>query len=192
MRHPRSIIALLLFSFPLSLLGQHGGRHGTSGNNGGTAAQPADPDSATFKRTVAEQATDEQIAQFRLMTRNTEAARQQAQDLQHLSSTSNGSEDLSGRADGLQDSVDKTLTDARTFLQSFSDSQEADLKNLVKKLTKSGGAVNKSAKGISQQLEQNKLNSRRLAGTAESLEKALAEFQSDQLMLGKEMGIPAL
>ncbi len=190
MRHSRPIIALL-FLFPLTVLGQHGGRHGTSGSNGGTATQPADPDAATFKRTVAEQATDEQIAQFRLMTKSTEAARLQAQDLQHPSSSVSSSEDLAHKANDLQDAVEKALTDTRIFLQSFSDLQQTNLKNLVKKLTKSGGAVSKGAKGISQQLEQNKLTSGRLAGTTAGVEKALIEFQSDQLALGKEMGVPS-
>ena len=125
-----------------------------TGTNSGTTAHPEDPDAATFKRAVAKQATEEQIAQFRLMTKSTEAARKQALDLQHLSSNAAGSEDLTSKASGLQDSVEKALTDTRIFLQSFSDSQEANLKNLAKKLTKSGAAVNKSDKGISQQLEQ--------------------------------------
>jgi len=190
-RHSLSVTAVLFLLFPLNLLGQHGGRHATSGTNGGTTAQPEDPDAATFKRAVAEQATDGQIAQFRLMTKSTEAARQQALDLQHLNSNATASEDLTSKANGLQDSVEKALTYTRIFLQSFSDLQEANLKKLVKKLTKSGVAVNKSDKGISQQLEQKTLNAGRLVKTAESLEKALVEFQADQLNLGKEMGIPS-
>jgi hypothetical protein len=190
-RHSLSVTAVLFLLFPLNLLGQHGGRHATSGTNGGTTAQPEDPDAATFKRAVAEQATDGQIAQFHLMTKSTEAARQQALDLQHLNSNAAGSEDLSSKARGLQDSVEKALTDTRIFLQSFSDSQQANLKNLAKKLTKSGAAVNKSAKGLSQQLEQQTLNAGRLIRTAENVEKALAELQTDQLSLGKEMAVPS-
>ena len=191
MRHSLSVIAMLLLFCPLKVLGQHGGRHGTSGSNSGTTAQPEDPDAATFKRAVAEQATDVQIGQFRLMARSTEDARKQALDLQHLNSNAVSSEDLFSKANGLQDSVDKALTDTRIFLQSFSDSQAANLKNLAKKLTKSGAAVNKSDKGISQQLEQKTLNSGRLVRTSESLEEALVEFRADQLNLGKEMGIPS-
>ena len=63
------------------------------------------------------------------------------------------------------------------------------MKNLTKKLTKSDSAVSKDAKAISQQLEHRTPDSARLAGTATNLEKALALFQSDQLNLGKEMGI---
>lgn len=69
MRRSLSVIAVLILLFPLNVLGQHSGRHGTSGASGGTTAQPEDPDAATFKRAVAEQATDVQIAQFHLMAR---------------------------------------------------------------------------------------------------------------------------
>ncbi len=191
MRQSLSVIAILFLLFPLNLLGQHGGRHSTTGTNSGTSAPPEDPDAATFKRAVAEEATEGQVAQFRLMTKSTEAARKQAVDLQHLNSIASNSDDLTSKAGSLQDAVEKALTDARIFLQSFSDSQEAILKNLVKKLTKSGVAVNKSDKGISQQLDQTTLNAGHLAKAAESLEKALVEFQTNQLNLGKEMGIPS-
>lgn len=65
------------------------------------------------------------------------------------------------------------------------------MKNLTKKLTKSDAAVSKDAKTISQQLEQGALTSEWLGNAAASLEKALVVFQSDQLNLGKEMGIPS-
>ena len=190
MRHAVWVIAVLFLLLPQTFLGQHGGRHATSGTNGGTTAQPEDSDSATFKRAVAEQATDEQIAQFHQMTETTEAARQQAQDLRSSKSNTGTSEDLVSKANSLQDAVDKALTDTRNFLRSFSDLQDASLKNLARKLTKAGAAVNKSGKAIAQEAEQTKLNSDRLIRTAESLEKALVELQSDQFNLCKEMGVP--
>ncbi|HEY5176776.1 MAG TPA: hypothetical protein VII95_14545 [Terriglobales bacterium] len=63
------------------------------------------------------------------------------------------------------------------------------MKTLTKKLTKSDSAVSKGAKAISRQLEQGMLDWERLASAAANLEKALAALQSDQLNLGKEMGI---
>ena len=187
MRSSVSAIVILFLLFPLAALGQHGGRHGAStGTTGGTTASPEDPDLATFKHDVAVQATEEQIAQFGLMIKSTEAARQQAHDLQHA----NDAEGLTSRATGLQNSVEEAQRENHAFRQSLSDSQEAGLKNLTKKLTKSESAVSKDAKAISQQLEQTTLNSGRLVSAAASLEKALAALQSDQLNLGKEMGIP--
>jgi hypothetical protein len=184
-----SVIVMLLVLFPLAVLGQHGGRHGTStGTSGGTSAPAENPDVAGIKHAVAVQATEEQIGQFRLMIKSTEAVRQQAHDLQQLGSNANNSVGLTSKATGLQNSVDEAQRENRTFRQSLSDSQEAGLKNLTKKLTKSDSAVSKDAKAISK-LEQRTLNSGRLASAAANLEKALALFQTDQLNLGKEMGI---
>ena len=183
-------IAVLLL-FPLAVLGQHTGRHGatTGTTSGGTTAPAEDPDMATFKHAIAVQATEGQIVQFRRMIQSTEVARQQAHDLQHLGTSASDSVVLTHKATGLQDSVEEAQSENRAFRRSLLDSQEAGLKNLTKKLTKSDSAVSKSAKAISQQLDRGTLNSERLANAAANLEKALAVFQSDQLNLGKEMGI---
>jgi len=183
------VTTTLLLLFPLVALGQRGGRHGSSGANSGTAAQPEDPDVATFKHAISEQATEEQIAQFGLMTKTTEAARQRAHDLRILGSNAGNPEDLATKAAGLQDAVEKAQSENRIFQRSLSDSQTAALKKLTKSLTKSDVAVSKDAKVFSEQLEQTRPNSGRLVGDAAKLEKALALFQSDQLALGKEMGI---
>ncbi len=189
MRHGLPAIAMLFLLSPLAGFGQHGGRHGSSsGTNPGTT--PAeDPDSATFKRAIADQATDEQIAQFQLMTKSTEAARQQAQGLQQPGSNANDSEELTSKATALQDAVDQALSDTHKFRQSFTDAQDASLKTLAKKLMKSEAAVGKSAKTISHELEQTTPNHGRLVSAAAHLEKELEALRSDQLDLGKEMGI---
>jgi DNA repair exonuclease SbcCD ATPase subunit len=190
MRRSVSVIAVLFLLFPLAILAQHGGRHGGStGTSGGTNAPAQDPDMATFKHAMAVQASQQQIAQFALMIKSTEAARQQAHDLQHLGSDASDSHGLIGKATGLQNSVEAAQNENRAFRRSLSDSQEAGLKTLTKKLTKSDSAVSKGAKAISRQLEQGMLDWERLASAAANLEKALAALQSDQLNLGKEMGI---
>jgi hypothetical protein len=185
------VIAMLFLSFQLPALGQRGSKHGASGTNGGTASQPEDPDVAGFKHAVAEQATDEQIGQFRLMAKNTEAARQQAQDFQDMGSKPGNSENLTSKATALQNSVEQALSDTRNFRRSFTDSQEATLKNQAKKLTKSDAALSKRAKAIGQQLERQTPNSSRLVSAAANLEKEIVVLQSDQIDLGKQMGIPA-
>ena len=192
MRRSWPVVAMLFLLFPLAVLAQHGGRHGAStGSGGGTAAPPEDPDTATFKHAVAVQATEEQIGQFRLMMKSTKAARQQAHDLQHLGSNASDSVALTHKATGLRSSVEEAQRQNRDFRRSLSDSQEAGLKNLNKKMTRSDAAVSKDAKTISQQLQQGMLTSEWLGNAAANLEKALVVFQSDQLNLGKEMGIPS-
>ncbi len=190
MRRNGPVIAVLCLLFPLAILAQHGGRHGTSsGTPTGTTAPAEDPDIATFNHAIAVQASETQGVQFRLMVKSTEAARQQAQELQSLSSTTTDSIALTHKATGLQVSVDEAQSENRAFRRSLSDSQEAGLKTLTKKLTKSDAAVSKSARSIAQQVDQGTLDSKRLASAAANLEKELVIFQADQFSLGKEMGI---
>ncbi len=182
------VITLLFLSFQLCLMAQRGGQRGTSPGSAGTT--PAeDPDVATFKHAVAEQATDEQIEQFHQMVKSTEAARQQAHNLQVLGSRSGGSENLTSNATTLQNSLERALSDTQNFRRSFTDSQEATLKNQAKKLTKSDTAVNKRAKAIAQQLEQGTPNPGWVVNAAANLEKEIVVLQSDQISLGKQMGI---
>lgn len=192
MRRPVSLITLLFWLFPLVMPAQYGGRQGaTSGASGGTTTPEEDPATATLKHAIAVQATREQIAQFPVMIKSTEAARQQAHDVQHLSSDASDALELTQKATGLQNWVAEAQNETRDFRRSLSDSQEAGLKRLTKKLTKADSAVGKGAQAISQQMEQGPLNPARLASAAATLEKALAGLQSDQLKLGKEMGIPS-
>ena len=148
-----SVIAMLCLLFPLAVWGQHEGRHGNpTGTSGATTTPPEDPDMATFKHAIAVQATNPQITQFRLLIKSTEAARQQAADLQHASAEASDSEGLFSKANALQDSVEEAQSKIAAF-GGLSDSQEAGLKNLTKKLRKSNAAVSKDAKAIAQQLE---------------------------------------
>jgi hypothetical protein len=186
LRRCLSIIAVLFLLFPLASFAQHGGRHGSTPASG-TATSPEDPDTATFKREVAAQATDDQVAQFRSMTKSTEEARVQAQAIQHLGP--NDSEQLIGKAANLKNSIDQALSDEHKFRQSFTDSQQATLKSQTKKLTKSEAAISKSTKSLSHQLDQTTPSATRLVSTVANLEKAIDQLQSDQLGLGKQMGI---
>ena len=190
---PRRVSAFvsLLLVLPLAALAQYGGRHGggSTSSAGKTSAPPDDPDLAGFKHAVAVQATEEQTAQFRLMTKSTETARQQAHELQHPGSSAGDSVALTHKATALQSAVEEVQTENRGFRQSLSDAQEAGLKTLTKKLAKADAAVSKAAKALSQQLEQGPINSEGLTNAAANLEKALLTLQSDQLSLGKEMGV---
>ncbi len=183
-----SVVAMLLLC-PLFVVGQHGGHRGSTGSSGGTTTPAEDPDLATFKHAVAVQASEEQIAQFHRMIKSTQTAERQAHDLRNVSAGENDSEGLTSKATSLQDSIEEAQSENRDFRRSFSDSQEAGLKNLTKKLTKSDSAVSKGAKAITQELDERTLAAERLVKAAANLEKALTEFQSDQMNLGKEMGI---
>jgi hypothetical protein len=189
MNRSASIIAVLFLLVSAALWGQHEGRHGTAASTSPTpTTPPEDPDMASFKHAIAVQATDQQIAQFRRMIQSTEYAQRQAIDLEHSGAKASDSVELFSKANALQDSVEEAQSENRDFRRSLSDSQEAGLKDLTKKLSKSEAVVSKDTKAISQELEW-KVDPARLANAAAHLGKALSGFQTAQLNLGKEMGI---
>jgi hypothetical protein len=192
MRQISSVIFAVLLLLPAVGVAQQQGRH-SSGSSRGTAsnAPPEDSDTATFTRAVEGQATDEQIAQFLAMTKSTQAAQQQAKDLERLGVKPDHSEEFISKSATLQSSVDQALSDTSKFRQSLGDSQRATLKAPVKKLAKSDAAASKDAKALAHQLAEVPPNPRRVMAAISNLDKALGELQSDQLNLGKPMGIPS-
>ncbi len=182
-----AVLNLMLVLFPSVMVGQHGNRHGSGSSTspGGTAID--NPDAATLKKIVAEQATDEQVAQFRIMRKKTEAAQQQARQIKH--SASADSQRLTSSANALQNSAEQALDETQRFRRSFTDSQEATLKNLAKKLMKSEAAAGKSVKRLSQALEPTSPDKERLVSAATNLDKEMSGLTSNQLSLGKQMGI---
>jgi chromosome segregation ATPase len=190
MRQISFVIFAVWLLLPAVGVAQQQGRHG-SGANRGTAsnAPPEDSDTATFTRAVADQATEDQVAQFTAMTKSTETAQQQAGAIERLGATADHSEELISKAATLQSSVDQALSDTSKFRQSFSKSQQATFKAPAKKLAKSDAGATKDAKALAHQLEEVPPNVERVKAAISHLEKALQELQSDQRELGKAMAI---
>jgi predicted transcriptional regulator len=137
---------------------------------------------------VALQATPEQIAQFRRSSTSTQLAQKRAQDLLQLS-TAGTQPDLSHRADILANAVEEAQADNEKFVLSFSKEQQEALKKLAKKLRKSDSEVANQTKALSQGLDRRGLTDKQISAILEKLDKALGEFQSEQLAIGSEMGI---
>jgi hypothetical protein len=163
------------------------GVHGAgAGRPPSGASNPApNNDINDFNRAVALQATPDQIAQFRQLTKSTEAASKKAQTLvQHTGNNA----DSSGYAD-LNDAVDETQSNYQRFLGSFSTSQQSGLKPLTKKLSKADSDVAKQSKALTQELGQSQIDSKKIGNVVEKLNQALTSLQTEQLDIGKEMGI---
>jgi hypothetical protein len=181
---------LLLFS-PPGLLAQHGG-HGGGGRGGAPRAgsgDTSDSSLADFNHALAVQANSEQISHFPELTKNTEAAKKLAQDLAGPSGKANTETELVRKTAGLKEAVADAQGSNQEFVKSFTKSQKAGLKEQTKKLEKADSEVGKQWKDLEKQLAGAKAVSEGIAGSADKLEKALEEFQSQQIALGKEMGI---
>ena len=141
-----------------------------------------------FNHALAVQATSDQTSHFPELTKSTETARKLAQELA-VSVKADSSTDFSGKTAALKDAVEEAQGGNQDFVKSFTKSQKAGLKELTKKLEKADSEVAKQWKDLEKQLGERRRTSEGIAGTAEKLEKALEEFQSQQIGLGKEMGI---
>ena len=186
-------IGTLLLLSASTLLAQHGG-HGGGGRRGSPGAGSTDTSDASladFNRALAVQATSDQISHFPQLTKSTEAARKLAQDCSGLSGKADSATEFSRRTAALKEAVEEAQGSNQDFVKSFTKSQKAGLKELTKKLEKADSEVGKLWKDLERQLGGAKAVTEAIALTADKLEKALEEFQSQQIELGKEMGITA-
>src|SRR6476661_5957210 len=74
----------------------------------------------------------------------------------------------------------------QSLAKSFTKSQKSGLKELTKKLDKADSEVTKQKKALDQRLGLPQGNDEGVASMADKLEKALTDFQEQQLSLGKE------
>lgn len=147
------------------------------------------PELDSVSRAVAIQARLDQIEYFQSAVDSTDAALQQSRELQRLEPAATNIPSLNARSLKLRDALDDMEHYNGRFIASFSKVQETELKALTKKLRKSYPAVTKESRAVSQQLEPGKVAPQRLKSTAANLEKALSDYRSDQIRLGREMGI---
>jgi hypothetical protein len=89
----------------------------------------------------------------------------------------------------LRDALDDVDHYNRRFLATFSKLQANELKPLTKRVHKSYLFVAKESKTVAQLMEPGKIVPNRLTSAAANLEKALSDFRTDQVRLGREMGI---
>jgi len=175
---------------PHALLAQHGGHGGAGAGRPSTGASNPAPNSSDindFNRAIALQATPDQVARFRQLMKSTEAATKEAQDLtQHAE---NADEPDSSRYAGLNDAVEEARSNNLQFLRTFSASQQSGLKHLTKKLSKADSDVSKQSKALAKELGLSEIDAKKTANVVQKLDKALTGFQTEQLDIGKEMGV---
>ena len=183
------ICLIVLVTCPYALLAQHGGRgSGAAPPSTGTSTPaPSNSDMNDFSRAVALQATPDQQARFTQTTKSTDAARKQAQTL--IQRAENSSQVDSPAYAQLSDAVDDARSTNRQFVNTLSASQQSGLKQVIKKLSKADVEISKDSEALSQELEHSEVDRKKVSGIAQKLDKALTDFQSEQIDIGKQMGI---
>ena len=192
MPRPHRLAAILILCAS-SAVGQHGGPGGGRRGAPGSAGSAGTSDSSLpdFNRALAVQATPDQASRFQSLAKSTEAARKQAQDLFRLAAKADDPAEFSQHVAALKDVVEEVQSGNRSFVKSFSKPQKSGLKELTKKLDKADSEITKQKKDLDQRLGLPQGDDEGVASLADKMEKALADFQAQQLSLGKEMGIQA-
>jgi hypothetical protein len=189
-------LGIVLLFCSQGALGQHGGHGGGRGGAPRSTGGGSTSDSGLqdFNHALAVQATPDQVSRFQSLTKIAEVARKQAQDLLRLAAKADDAAEFYQHVAALKDAVEDVQGGNKSFVKSFSKSQKSGLKELTKKLDKADSEVTKQRKALDQRLGLPHGDDEGVASMADKMEKALAEFQAQQLSLGKEMGIqvPAL
>jgi len=172
-----------------SLAAQHHGGH-----PGGPAAKSAPVDAAPevteFERELAIQATPEQRALFDLLSQSIGSASQRLQIFAKITGGAPRPADYALQLIGLRDLLEKSVDNSEIFLGSFSSQQKSRLKAPSKKLSKANAELSRLIGILEQESAEPSLDGEHLARLGEDLSKALAGLRSEQLHLGKLMGIP--
>ena len=147
------------------------------------------PELETFGRFLAVQARIDQVGYFNSAIESTDRALHESRQLQHLGAAVNDIATVNAISLQLRDSLDDVEHYNGRLLASFSKPQQSGLKKLTKQMHKSYSHVAHDARTIQQLMEPGKIVPDRLATGAANLEKTLSDFRTDEIRLGREMGI---
>lgn len=173
----RVILGLILLT---AVAAQAQSGHGISLGGGNVYGQPNGVDERDqlkdFHQALLVQATSQQIADFQQLVKNTSAAHDQ------LSAFASSNSPRDGIA-ALDQSLESARSANRRFQDSLSEAQKAGLRELLRRLDKADSDLTEEAKRFDLTVASGG------ASSAASLDTALASFSSEQLALGREMGI---
>jgi hypothetical protein len=143
-----------------------------------------------FRRAMAVQATAEQRAAFAKVAQYTQGASDQLQAFRESLAKVPASSPLSARTTAVDQAMEEARAGNQNFLTSLSSQQKSGLEDTTKKLGKADSDLDKQTKTLDETVHTPTPDSEPIANSAANLDKALASFQSEQLALGREMGIP--
>jgi hypothetical protein len=173
------MFGMVLLVGPQTVLAQHRGTHGAGAAGAPTGATDSQ-DLKDFNRTVALQATPEQTDQFKQLMKSMEAARKKVHDLLQVD-PKDSNPDALHRSYELADAVDDAQLDNARFVAGLSAAQKSGLKEFTKKLGKANSEISKQSKALRA--------SGRSQAVVEKLDKALSDLQTNQIAIGREIGI---
>ncbi len=147
-----------------------------------------------FRRFLAVQATAEQSAAFNKIAQYTQAASDQLKNFREsqqkvaasLAQTDSG---LADRQAALDQAMERVRAGNENFLSSFSEAQKTGLKEITTRLAKVDSELEKEIKTLDQLFRAANADRTQIFNLVAGVDKELANFQDEQLELGREMGI---
>src|ERR1700688_1619292 len=135
-----AILATALLACSCEAFAQHGGGGHMGGGASTAGGRPtgvdAKDDLKDFKEALAVQASSQQVVDYKLMLKSTEAASAESKALvEEVASERNASE-IAHRDKTLLDAIEAARTANKDFFEEFSDRQKTGLKDITKKLKK--------------------------------------------------------
>jgi hypothetical protein len=141
-----------------------------------------------FHAALAVQATSQQIVDYNLMLKRTEAASTELKAFVEQAGKVSNASGIASHDKTLEQAVETARGANKKFLEGFSDRQKSGLKEITKRLSKVDSDLAQQAKALDQEVEANAAGER-MTTSAQSLENALTSFRNKQVDLGEEMGI---
>jgi hypothetical protein len=195
------VLAVMLSAHPCAMFAQRGAGGGHAGGgtaSGGGLSSTGKPsgvdvkdDLKDFHEALAVQASNQQVVEYAAMMKSTEAANAElTMFLERLGKESSTSE-LAGRSATVQQAIERARTEDNKFLGGFSERQKSGLKEITRKLTKADADLAQQARDFDERGGDAKAAGQLIANSAQSLERALTSFKSQQVALGEEMSIGA-
>lgn len=185
----RYVVIVAAFALPLAALGQAEHSHGSRPPAEPAPSGTVSPELETFGHAVAVQARADQLEYYQGALDSTDKALQLSRYLQRLGPAVYNISAVNAISLQLRDALDEVAHDNRRLLASFTKPQENGLKPLTRQLSKSYKFVERDARTMQELMEPGKIVPEHLATGAANLEKALSDFRTDQVRLGREMGI---
>jgi hypothetical protein len=186
-----SLIVRWVLLAPVPAMAQHhgGGGHGMGGSVPGGSNRPTGLDEKDslkdFHKALAVQATSQQIAEFQVLLKSTEATKAELTALRQLLREGSNTQELNSRGAAFDQALASARSGNKHFLDGFSAKQRSGLKETTKRLSKTDSDLEQEGK----RLDQSLAIVSDAGARAEALTKVLAEFSDRQLALGREMSI---
>lgn len=169
--------------------GGSAGGGGLSGGAGRATGVSVKDDLKDFREVLAVQASSQQIIQYAAMMRSAAAASAELQSFLEQAGKPNPGAELAGRCATLDQALERARTENKKFLDGLTERQKSGLKEIAKRLTKWDSDLEQQAKALDQTVADARVVGQQLPGSAQNLERALANFRSQQADLGEEMSI---